>query len=49
MTRGSVVGSALVHVGIVLGLLVMRTPTPIIVPGPDIVQVSMIDPSVPAS
>ena len=44
MTRGPVVGSTLIHVGIVAGLLIVRSSAPVIVPGPDIVQVSLVDP-----
>ncbi len=43
--RGSVLGSALAHVAVLLALLVLRPPTPIIVPGPDVVQVALIDPT----
>lgn len=43
--RGSVLGSALAHVAVLLALLVWRPPTPIIVPGPDVVQVALIDPT----
>ena len=44
MTRGPVLGSTLIHVGIVAGLLIVRSPAPVIIPGPDIVQVSLVDP-----
>ena len=41
--RGSVLGSALVHVGIVVALFLVRAPAPVIVPGPEVVQVALLD------
>ena len=43
--RGSVVGSGLIHVGLVAALFYVRTPMSLIVPGPETVQVALIDPS----
>jgi TonB family protein len=43
--RGSVVGSGLFHVLLVVGIFLVRQPMNIIVPGPDVVQVSLVDPS----
>jgi len=43
--RGSVVGSALAHVAILIALVAWRPPTPIVVPGPDVVQVALVDPT----
>lgn len=42
--RGSVIGSALVHLAIVGVLLVVRPTRTMMVSGPDVVQVSLIDP-----
>jgi protein TonB len=43
--RGAVVGSALVHVALIAALLVLRPSIARIVPGPDVVQVALIDAS----
>lgn len=42
--RGSLVGSIVVHVAVIAALFALRTPTPIVVPGPDVVQVALISP-----
>ena len=41
--RGSVVGSGLVHLALLVSLLLTRGPIARIVPGPDVVQVALID------
>src|SRR5690242_2669758 len=43
--RASVIGSGVAHVLLVLGLFIVRQPMSIVVPGPDVVQVALIDPS----
>jgi TonB family protein len=43
--RGSVIGSGLFHVLLVVFLFLVRQPMNIVVPGPDVVQVSLVDPS----
>jgi len=43
--RTAVVGSGLVHLALVVVLLIVRTSATMIVPGPDVVQVSLLDPS----
>ena len=45
--RGSVVGSGLVHLVLLVVLLIVRAPAAMIVPGPDVVQVALVDPSAP--
>lgn len=45
--RGSVMGSGMVHVLLLVVLLVMRQPVSIVVPGPDVIQVALLDPSAP--
>jgi TonB family protein len=42
--RNAVVGSGLVHLGILAALFTVRTGSPLIVPGPEVVQVSLLDP-----
>lgn len=44
MTRGALTGSALVHVGVLAVLFAVRQAEPIIVAGPDVVQVSLLEP-----
>ncbi len=44
MTRGAVVGSSVAHVAAITFRLVGRTPASVIVPGPEVVQVSLLDP-----
>lgn len=41
--RGSVLGSSLVHVALLVVLLAVRAASPIVIPGPDVVQVSLVD------
>src|SRR5438046_7703769 len=41
--RGAVIGSSAVHFIVVGALFVVRQTTPIVVPGPDVVQVSLMD------
>jgi TonB family protein len=43
--RGSVVGSALVHLGLLGVLFVARPARTIVIAGPDVVQVSLVDPA----
>jgi protein TonB len=43
--RSAVVGSGLVHVALLVFLFAVRTMRPIVVPGPDVVQVAIIEPS----
>ncbi len=43
MTRGPVLGSALVHVGVVAVLLIARGRAPLVIPGPEVVQVALLD------
>ena len=42
--RGSVLGSTLVHVALVAALISVRHSASIVVPGPDVVQVSLLEP-----
>ena len=47
--RGSVIASTSVHLALVAALFLVRTPHTMIVPGPDVVQVSLLDsPQLPA-
>jgi protein TonB len=41
--RGSVIGSGVVHLMLLGALFLVRTPVRLIVPGPEVVQVSLID------
>jgi protein TonB len=43
--RGSVAGSTVVHLAALLVLFALRGPAPQIVPGPDVVQVAILEPS----
>lgn len=43
--RSSVLGSGFVHVALLVLLFVMRPPVSMVIPGPDVVQVSLLDPS----
>jgi len=43
--RGSVLGSGVAHGALVVFLLVVRPPMNAIVPGPDVVQVALVDPT----
>lgn len=45
--RGSVFGSGLVHLSIVAVLFLVRRPMSLVVPGPEVIQVALIDPSAP--
>lgn len=45
--RGSILSSGVAHAVLVVILLIVRTPMRIVVPGPDVVQVALIDPSAP--
>lgn len=53
--RGAVTGSAAVHAGLTVALFLWRTGGTVLVPGPDVVQVSLVDaapsvaPSAPAA
>ena len=42
--RGAVIGSSVVHLAMLAVLLVVRTPASVIVPGPEVVQVSLLEP-----
>jgi protein TonB len=41
--RGSVIGSSVVHVVLLVVVLAVRAASPIVIPGPDVVQVSLVD------
>lgn len=43
--RASVVGSGLVHLALIAFLFAVRTVHPVVVPGPDVVQVALLEPS----
>lgn len=43
--RGALTGSAVVHLAVLLVLMIVRTPTPIVIAGPESVQVALLDPS----
>lgn len=43
--RNAVVGSGLVHVAMLVVLFIVRAAAPIMIPGPDVVQVSLLDPT----
>ena len=45
--RGSVLGSAVVHVGLVAGLITVRHRPSIVVPGPDVVELALLEPAAP--
>ena len=42
--RGSLLGSGLIHAALLVALFYVRTPVSLVVPGPDVVQVALIDP-----
>ncbi len=42
--RGTVLGSGLIHAALLVALFYVRTPASLIVPGPESVQVALIDP-----
>jgi outer membrane biosynthesis protein TonB len=44
VTRGALAGSATVHVAVLVVLLAVRQGEPLIVPGPDVVQVALVEP-----
>ncbi len=44
MTRAALTGSALVHVGVLAALFAVRQSEPLIVAGPDVVQVALLEP-----
>lgn len=44
MMRGSVVGSGSIHLLVLAALFAVRHPASVIVPGPDVVQVALVDP-----
>jgi len=43
--RGSIVGSGMAHVLVLIGALILRPHSSYVVPGPDVVQVALVDPS----
>jgi TonB family protein len=45
VTRGALTGSALVHVGVLAVLFAVRQSEPLIVAGPDVVQVALLEPA----
>lgn len=47
--KGPLAGSALVHVALAAGLFLWRTGGTVLVPGPDVVQVSLVDASLNAA
>jgi TonB family protein len=47
--RGAVTGSAVVHTGLTMALFLWRTGGTVLVPGPDVVQVSLVDASLSAA
>jgi protein TonB len=47
--RGAVVGSSLVHLVLLVALLAVRHGSSIVVAGPDVVQVALLDPAAPAA
>ena len=44
--RGSILTSVGVHVAVIALLMVLRAPAPMIVPGPEVVQVSLVSPEI---
>jgi len=46
--RGSILGSGLVHLGLLVALFYVRAPVSLVVPGPESIQVALIDPGAPA-
>jgi TonB family protein len=45
VNRSDVIGSAVIHGAILAGVLVARMNEPMVVPGPDVVQVALLDPN----
>lgn len=43
--RGSVIGSGVVHVALLVALFYVRAPVSLVVPGPETVQVALVDPT----
>ncbi|MGH7729660.1 MAG: TonB C-terminal domain-containing protein [Candidatus Eiseniibacteriota bacterium] len=43
--RGSIVGSGVMHLALLVALFYVRTPVSLVVPGPEAVQVALIDPT----
>jgi periplasmic protein TonB len=43
--RNAVIGSAVVHIGVIAALFAVRTGTPIVIPGPDVIQVALVEPT----
>ncbi len=43
--RGSVIGSGAAHLLVVVALFIVRQPMSIVVPGPDVIQVALVDPT----
>src|SRR5882672_9134083 len=46
--RGAIVGSSLVHLVLLVALLAVRHGSSIVIAGPDVVQVALLDPAVSA-
>lgn len=46
--RGSIIGSGLIHVGLLVALFFVRTPVSLHMPGPESVQVALVEPGVMA-
>ncbi len=47
--RHALIGSAVAHLAVLAALFAVRAGAPIVVPGPDVVQVSLIDPATAAT
>jgi TonB family protein len=45
--RGSILGSGLIHAAMLIVLFYVRTPASLVVPGPESIQVALIDPGAP--
>lgn len=43
--RPAIIGSSLVHVALAIVVFIVRGPTTMIIPGPDVVQVALLDPN----
>jgi TonB family protein len=43
--RPAIIGSSLVHVALAVIVFIVRGPTTMVIPGPDVVQVALLDPS----
>ena len=44
MTRSALIGSAVAHVAVLTVIFAVRQGEPLIVPGPDVVQVALLEP-----